>query len=63
MAEAFGIVTGVVALLPICAKGCAFIGSIVKAHRHAEEQLIRIQMQQWVGVAPSYIYQNAHFIL
>lgn len=48
-AAAFGIVTGVVGLLPICGKGCDFIKSIVKAHHHAEEQLIRIQMQQWVG--------------
>ena len=48
-ATAFGIVTGVVGLIPLCGKGYAFIESIVSANRHAEEQLIRIRMQQWVS--------------
>ena len=50
-AAAFGIVTGVVGLLPLCAQGCSFIENVVKADRHAEEQMIRIQMQQWASLA------------
>ena len=49
MAEAFGIVTGVIGLLPICANGCFFIEKIITAHGRVKEQVIRIQMQQWVS--------------
>ncbi|KAL8795100.1 MAG: hypothetical protein Q9195_002397 [Heterodermia aff. obscurata] len=45
-ATAFGIVTGVIGLVPLCGKGYNFIESIVTADRHAEEQLIRIQIQR-----------------
>ena len=48
-ATAFGIVTGIVGLVPLCGKGYTFIESILTADRHAEEQLIRIQIQQWVS--------------
>ncbi|KAL6719728.1 hypothetical protein ACLMJK_001649 [Lecanora helva] len=39
MAEALGIVTGVIGLLPICANGCLFIEKIITADRRVKEQM------------------------
>lgn len=48
-ATAFGIVTGVIGLVPLCGTGYTFIERIVSADRHAEEQLIRLQIQKMVS--------------
>ena len=48
MAEAFGIVAGVIGLLPLCANGCFFIENIITADRRVEEQIVRIQRQRLV---------------
>ena len=44
----FGIATGVVGLLPICASGCTFIVGLCKAHGNVQEQMIRVRMQRGV---------------
>ena len=46
MAEAFGIITGVIGLLPICANGYFFIEGICKAHKGVEAQMARVQLQR-----------------
>lgn len=55
-ATAFGIVTGIVGLVPLCGKGYTFIEGVVKADRHAEEQLIRIQIQQMVSACTRLLH-------
>ena len=56
-AAAFGIVTGVIGLIPICGDGYSFIEKIVQADRHAEEQLIRIQLQKFNLDAWSHVWE------
>lgn len=46
MAEALGIVTGVIGLLPICANGYLFIEGICNAREGVEAQIARIQLQR-----------------
>ena len=57
MAEAFGIVAGVIGLLPICANGCYFIESICKAHGAVEEQMVRVQLQRRVLKAWGHVWE------
>ena len=59
-ATAFGIVTGIIGLVPLCGKGYTFIESIVTADRHAEEQLIRIQIQQWVSACTGLLHNSSN---
>ena len=57
MAEAFGIVAGVIGLLPICANGCFFIESICKAHGGVEEHMVRVQLQRRVLKAWGHVWE------
>ena len=48
-AAVFGLITGVIGLLPLCVKGCNFIENVIESDRQVEEQLVRIQIQKGVG--------------
>ncbi|KAL8759096.1 MAG: hypothetical protein Q9184_003721 [Pyrenodesmia sp. 2 TL-2023] len=43
---AFGIATGVIGLVPLCANGFAFIEGLCKAYGGVQEQMVRIGMQR-----------------
>ena len=49
MAEAFGIASGVLGLVPLCAQGCELVEGICNAHGGVEEQKTRVHMQRIVS--------------
>lgn len=61
MAEIVGLVVGVIGLLPVCATGFTFIENIIKHDRRVEEQVIRIQIQRWVG-SPMFLSHRSNYI-
>ena len=48
--SAFGIATGVIGLVPLCASGYTFIEGICQAHGGVQDQMIRIRMQRGVWI-------------
>lgn len=50
--SAFGIATGVIGLLPLCASGYSVIEGICKADGGVQDQMTRIQMQRGVQIHP-----------
>ena len=48
-ATAFGIATGIIGLVPICAKGCIFIEGLCHAQKGVQEQMMRIGAQRAVS--------------
>ena len=56
---AFGVATGIIGLLPLCANGCTFIVEICKAHGGVQEQMERIRMQRGVRPMQSWLLLQA----
>lgn len=55
----FGIATGVIGLVLLCARGCALIEDICKAHGGVQEQMGRIRVQRGVGIDPVILFSFA----
>ena len=58
-AAAFGVATGIIGLLPLCANGCTFIMGICKASGGVQEQIERLRMQRGVSPMQSWLLLQA----